>query len=197
MKIVSAEFVTGAVKPEQYPAPELPEIAFAGRSNVGKSSLINTLVNRKRLVKTSNTPGRTQQINFFRVNGSLHLVDLPGYGFAKVPPAVKRQWGPMVETYLSQRPNLKAVVLILDVRRNPGAEDDRLFHWLGRQVIPVRLVVTKIDKLGTNRRLDRLAAIGAHFAHQPWAPIPFSARTRFGREALWAALLALIGAPPS
>lgn len=196
MKITSADFITGAVKPEQYPPPEVPEIAFAGRSNVGKSSLINALVNRKHLVKTSNTPGRTQQINFFDINGAFNLVDLPGYGFAKVPPAVKRQWGPMVEAYLARRASLKGVILILDVRRQPGAEDDRLVHWLAERQIPMRLVITKIDKLGTNRRIDRLAAIGTHFASVPHAPIPFSARTRFGRDELWSALLDLMGAPP-
>jgi GTP-binding protein len=196
MKITSADFITGAVKPEQYPPPEVPEIAFAGRSNVGKSSLINALVNRKHLVKTSNTPGRTQQINFFDINSAFNLVDLPGYGFAKVPPAVKRQWGPMVEAYLAQRASLKGVILILDVRRHPGAEDDRLVHWLAERQIPMRLVITKIDKLGTNRRIDRLAAIGTHYASLPHVPIPFSARTRFGREELWSALLDLMGAPP-
>jgi GTP-binding protein len=111
MIIKSAEFVTSAVKASQYPEALHPEAAFAGRSNVGKSSLINTLVNRKRLVKTSSTPGRTQLINFFSVNDALSLVDLPGYGYARVPASVKRKWGPMIETYLKGRETLKAVVL--------------------------------------------------------------------------------------
>ena len=120
MKILSAEFVTSAVKPDQYPPVKYPEMAFAGRSNVGKSSLINTLVNRKRLVKTSSTPGRTQLINFFDINNHFTFVDLPGYGYAKVPTAVRKKWGPMIETYLSGRDSLKGVVVILDIRRNPG-----------------------------------------------------------------------------
>ena len=119
MLIKSAQFITSAVKPSQYPASTFPEVAFAGRSNVGKSSLLNVLVNRKRLVKTSKTPGRTQLINFFLVNQTLSLVDLPGYGYAKVPEAIKRSWGPMIETYLSERKALTSVVLIMDIRRLP------------------------------------------------------------------------------
>ncbi len=117
MIVKSTEFIKSAVKPGQYPDSDLPEIAFAGRSNVGKSSLINVLVNRKNLVRTSSTPGRTQLINFFDVNGRFTLVDLPGYGFAKVPLAVKKEWGPMMEAYFATRENLRGVVLILDIRR--------------------------------------------------------------------------------
>ena len=119
MKIISAVFITSATKPSQYPPARLPEIAFAGRSNVGKSSLINTLVNRKRLVKTSSTPGRTRLINFFEINQQIGFVDLPGYGYARVPESVKKTWGPMIETYLSNRNTLKGVVVILDIRRTP------------------------------------------------------------------------------
>ena len=119
MHIKSAEFVTSAVKPDQYPPESLPEIAFAGRSNVGKSSLINTLINRRRLVKTSSRPGRTQLLNFFIINDAFHMVDLPGYGYAKVPESVRRQWGPMIERYLTDRQTLRAVVLIVDTRRTP------------------------------------------------------------------------------
>ena len=116
MVITSAEFVKSAVKPAQYPSAALPEIAFTGRSNVGKSSLINTLVNRKRLVKTSSTPGRTQLINFFIINKTISFVDLPGFGYAKVPSSVRNSWGPMLETYLSTRKTLKGTVLIMDIR---------------------------------------------------------------------------------
>ncbi|WP_298438357.1 ribosome biogenesis GTP-binding protein YihA/YsxC, partial [Geobacter sp.] len=130
MHVTSAEFVKSATKPANYPPEEFPEVAFAGRSNVGKSSLINVLVNRKGLVRTSSTPGRTQLINFFLVNGGLMLVDLPGYGFAKVPLAVKKQWGPMMETYLSTRRTLGCVVLILDIRRVPTEEDRQMLQWL-------------------------------------------------------------------
>ena len=119
MHVKSAEFVTSAVKPDQYPPAKYPEMAFAGRSNVGKSSLINTLVNRKRLVKTSSTPGRTQLINFFSINEDFTFVDLPGYGYAKVPQHIRKKWGPMVETYLASRPTLLGVVLLVDIRRLP------------------------------------------------------------------------------
>lgn len=185
MHIKSAEFVTSAVKPSQYPSPEYPEIAFAGRSNVGKSSLINTLVNRKRLVKTSATPGRTQLINFFLVNGGLSLVDLPGYGYAKVPRPVREKWGPMVEAYLSGRPCLKAVVLLMDLRRTPRDEEFSLMDWLHHYRIPMILVLTKADKLSKTKqnRQRRSAAeslgVGADDLHL------FSAKTGLGRETLW------------
>ncbi|MEQ8152100.1 MAG: ribosome biogenesis GTP-binding protein YihA/YsxC, partial [Smithellaceae bacterium] len=130
MKITSAEFVKSAVWPTQYPPATMPEIAFVGRSNVGKSSLINTLVGRKNLAKTSNTPGRTQLINFFVVNEAVSFVDLPGYGFAKVSRALKRDWGEMIEAYLKNRPNLVMVILILDIRRDPSDDDLSLRDWL-------------------------------------------------------------------
>ena len=126
MIVKSTEFIKSAAKPAHYPPADLPEIAFAGRSNVGKSSLINCLVNRKGLVRTSSTPGRTQLINFFDVNGEFVLVDLPGYGYAKVPLAVKKEWGPMMEAYLSSRDTLAGVVLILDIRREPSPEDRQM-----------------------------------------------------------------------
>ncbi len=147
MKITSAEFVTSATKPSQYPTEGLPEIAFAGRSNVGKSSLINVLVNRKRLVKTSSTPGRTQLVNFFDINDYITFVDLPGYGYAKVPASVRKKWGPMIETYLSGRNTLKGVVVILDIRRTPREEEHNLIEWLEHYAIPSILVLTKTDKL--------------------------------------------------
>jgi GTP-binding protein len=150
MIVNTAEFITSAVKPSQYPEARYPEVAFAGRSNVGKSSLINTLVNRKRLVKTSSTPGRTQLINFFSVNGALSLVDLPGYGYAKVPESVRSKWGPMIETYLKGRETLNAVVLILDVRRTPGIEEKNFIDWLALYHRPAILVVTKADKLSAS-----------------------------------------------
>lgn len=188
MIIKSAEFVTSAVKPSQYPEALHPEVAFAGRSNVGKSSLINTLVNRKRLVKTSSTPGRTQLINFFSVNDSLCLVDLPGYGYAKVPAAVKRQWGPMIETYLKGRSSLKAVVLILDIRRTPGIEEQNFIDWLalyGRQAI---VVLTKADKLSKNKQKKQIQAIGTALGLDESALILFSAKSRLGKAVVWSAI---------
>ncbi len=186
MHVKSAEFVTSAVKPTHYPPSEFPEVAFAGRSNVGKSSLINKLVNRKRLVKTSSTPGRTQLINFFTVNENLSFVDLPGYGYAKVPKAVKKKWGPMVESYLASRSSLKAVVLLMDLRRTPRQEEFNLIDWLLHYKIPMILVLTKADKLSkTKQRKQRLVAadilgIEAEDLHL------FSAKSGLGKENLWA-----------
>ncbi|MBI5895670.1 MAG: YihA family ribosome biogenesis GTP-binding protein [Desulfobacterales bacterium] len=193
MKIKSAEFVTSAVKPAQYPAPEFPEIAFAGRSNVGKSSLINTLVNRKRLVKTSTTPGRTQLINFFIVNADLMLVDLPGFGYAKVPAAIKKQWGPMIETYLSGRPSLKAVVLLMDLRRTPGLEELAFMDWLQQYGVVSVPVLTKADKLSKTEQIKQRKRIAEALERTVESLILFSAKTKMGRETIWLQLENLIG----
>lgn len=191
MKISSAEFITSAVKPAQYPPAELPEIAFAGRSNVGKSSLINTLVNRKRLVKTSSTPGRTQLINFFEVNTQIAFVDLPGYGYARVPAAVRKTWGPMIETYLSCRKTLKAVVVIMDIRRQPREEEQNLIHWLAHFSIARILVLTKTDKLSKTKIIKQQEAIVKALEVEKEDVILFSAKTRRGKDAVWNAILAL------
>ena len=191
MIIKSAEFVTSAVKKSQYPPEDLPEIAFAGRSNVGKSSLINTLVNRKRLVKTSSTPGRTQLINFFDINGNLTFVDLPGYGYARVPAAVRKKWGPMIETYLSTRQSLKGVVIIMDIRRLPREEEHNLIHWLAHYSIASLLVLTKTDKLSKSRLIKQQAAIVKALAVAKEDVILFSAKTRRGKDAVWDAILRL------
>lgn len=188
MIVSSAEFVTSAVKPSQYPPGVLPEIAFAGRSNVGKSSLINTLVNRKRLVKTSSTPGRTQLINFFEVNGRFSFVDLPGYGYAKVPLAIKKSWGPMMETYLSGRETLAGVVLILDIRRIPRQEEFDFMAWLTRYGIGRILVLTKADKLSANQQRNQQRAVAAALGIAAGDLILFSAQTRMGRDQVWAAV---------
>jgi GTP-binding protein len=188
MIVKSAEFVTSAVGPTQYPDALHPEAAFAGRSNVGKSSLINTLVNRKRLVKTSATPGRTQLINFFRVNNRVSLVDLPGYGYAKVPASVKRKWGPMIETYLKGRETLKAVVLILDVRRIPGIEEQNFIDWLRLYHRTPILVLTKADKLSKSAQKKQRQVIGAALDANEAALILFSAKTRLGKAQVWSAI---------
>ena len=193
MIIKSAEFVTSAVKPSQYPPEDLPEIAFAGRSNVGKSSLINTLVNRKHLVKTSSTPGRTQLINFFDINGNITFVDLPGYGYARVPAAVRNKWGPMIETYLSSRKTLKGVVIIMDIRRLPREEEQNLMDWLAHYALASVLVLTKTDKLSKTKVIKQQNAIVKALAVAKEDVILFSAKTRRGKDAIWNAILSLTG----
>jgi GTP-binding protein len=186
MKVLSADFVLSAKEPIHYPPATLPEIAFAGRSNVGKSSLINTLLKRKGLARTSNTPGRTQEINFFSVNDRLYFIDLPGYGYAKVPEKIRKNWGPMIETYLSLRQTLRLVVLILDVRRDPSEEDRQLIGWLQHYRLSFLIVLTKIDKVSRNQRGDQQRRINAELNLAPETPlIPFSAKTGDGKDLLW------------
>ena len=196
MIIKSAEFVKSAVKPSQYPSAELPEIAFAGRSNVGKSSLINTLVNRKRLVKTSSTPGRTQLVNFFIINKAFLFVDLPGYGYAKVPASVKKLWGPMVETYLSTRKTLKGVVLIMDIRRKPGLQELNFIEWLDYYSISKILILTKIDKLSKTKQIKQRLLIEKDLGEDNNDLILFSAKSRRGKDAVWDAVDRLIHISP-
>ena len=179
-------FLKSAFHEGQYPPPDKPEIAFAGRSNVGKSSLINALVNRKNIAKTSSRPGRTQSINFFSVNRSVYFVDLPGYGFARVPIEVKKSWRHMVESYLRNRPNLKAVVVILDVRREPTPGDMDLLNWLRHYGIDTLTVLTKADKVSRQKAQRQSGLIARQFLKiSPVTPILFSARTREGREEIW------------
>jgi len=189
--IKSAEFITSAVKKSQYPPEGLPEIAFAGRSNVGKSSLINTLVNRKHLVKTSSTPGRTQLINFFDINNKLTFVDLPGFGYARVPVSVRKKWGPMIETYLSTRKTLNGVVIIMDIRRLPREEEQNLIGWLAHFSIAGIWVLTKTDKLSKTKIVKQQDAIVRALAVEKEDVILFSAKTRRGRDAVWDAILTL------
>lgn len=186
MKITSAEFVTSATGVNKCPDTSHPEVAFAGRSNVGKSSLINTLLNRKRLARTSNTPGRTQLINFFAINESFHFVDLPGYGFAKVPIRVKAQWGKMIEGYLSGREQLRGVVLLIDIRHKPTTDDQQMYDWLKHFNIPAMVVVTKADKLGRGRAMQNLKVARDVLSVKEGDPmIMFSAITRQGKEEIW------------
>ncbi len=193
MIIKSAEFIKSAVKPAQYPDAVLPEFAFTGRSNVGKSSLINTLVNRKRLVKTSATPGRTQLINFFLINKTFSFVDLPGFGYAKVPASVRKKWGPMIETYLSTRKTLKGVALIMDIRRIPGLQDLNFIEWLYYYNIPGMLILTKADKLSKTKQLAQKATIAKALSVDKDDLILFSAKSRLGKDVVWDAIEELIG----
>jgi len=147
MKIISAEFVTSAVGPKQFPEDDRPQVAFSGRSNVGKSSLINAFLNRKSLVKTSATPGKTQLLNFFLINNEFYCVDLPGYGYAKAPRSVVDAWAPMIEGYIKDSPQIRVVVVLLDIRREPDERDRRLIDWLAHYGVPALFVLTKADKL--------------------------------------------------
>ncbi|MGO9214310.1 MAG: ribosome biogenesis GTP-binding protein YihA/YsxC [Syntrophales bacterium] len=186
MKIISAEFIKSAVWPPQYPPATLPEIAFVGRSNVGKSSLINTLVGRKNLAKTSNTPGRTQLINFFAINEKVSFVDLPGYGFAKVAQSVKKDWGDMIEAYLRERLSLALVVFILDIRRDPSVDDLSLRDWLAHYRIPYVYILTKADKLSNNQAIAQKRAIEKTLRVSAENKlILFSAITQKGKSDIW------------
>ncbi len=184
------QFVTTATKPSNYPPPTnsdgkvIPEIAFAGRSNVGKSSLINHLLGTKKLVKTSSTPGKTQHLNFFLVDNALMIADLPGYGFAKVPDSIRKKWGPMIQTYLEQREELKVILFLLDIRRIPNQDDIRFLDWACHNEKAVVLVLTKVDKvkLGERKRnkkkiMDLLPVDNLHAVY-------YSAQKNEGRREL-------------
>jgi len=178
LNLHKAEFLTSAVDPKGYPVHDLKEIALVGRSNVGKSSLINTLVNRKKFARTSNQPGRTQTINFYQVD-TLCLVDLPGYGFSKVPDAVRKQWRPMIENYLTGRPNLVGVLHLVDVRHPPSEDDKTMNSWLRKMDMPYVLVATKLDKISRGQYGRHAKVIRDILRVEP---LLFSAETKQGRD---------------
>jgi GTP-binding protein len=191
MKLLSAEFIKSSVSPEQFPPDRLPEIAFVGRSNVGKSSLINSLLHRKKLAKVSKTPGKTRAVNFFTVRTSdphlslLSLVDLPGYGYAKVSKAMRAQWGPMIEQYLEQRESLGAVILLIEARVWMP-QDVLTVQWVQSLGCGLILVLTKADKLRQSERAPSLAAVRTAFGLSPEVPVLlYSAETHEGRDSLW------------
>jgi len=195
MIIRTVDFVTSAAALSGCPEPGLPEIAFAGRSNVGKSSLINSLLNRKGLVRTSSTPGRTQLLNYFAINEELYFVDLPGYGFARAPRSVRERWQPMVKGYLSGRTTLKAVVWLLDVRRTPSAEDLEFLDWLEEAGLPTIPVVTKVDKVSRQQLTQRLAEISRCTGLEKEHFTPFSTLKRQGHKEVWDLITAALEAP--
>ncbi|QDG54218.1 YihA family ribosome biogenesis GTP-binding protein [Persicimonas caeni] len=193
MKITKAEFIKSATQPEHFPPADKPEVAFAGRSNVGKSSLINTLLNRKKLVKVSGRPGHTQLVNFFNINDQLYFVDLPGYGFAKVPKEVKDAWGPMIEGYLANRPNLTAMVCIMDVRRGVQEDDFELIHAAPHFGVQPILVFTKADKLNKQKKKQRRIDIANEFGVHKDDIILFSSLNRTGVDRVWRRIEELTG----
>lgn len=184
MKITSAEFVKSAVAPAHWIADGRPEVAFLGRSNVGKSSLINSLLMRKGLARTSNTPGRTQSINYFLINGSFYFVDLPGYGYAKVSKAMRADWGKMAERYLSKPDGPALCVQLIDSRHNPTELDLQLKEWLIANGKPSIVVATKADKLSRNQLQKQMKASGELLGGRE--VLHYSSEKGTGREKLWA-----------
>jgi len=180
VKISSARFVKSATQPDDFPRDQRPEIAFCGRSNIGKSSLLNTLTDTHRLARTSSSPGRTQTINFFLINDRIYFVDLPGYGYAKAPKVVKEKWGGMIEGYLRDRKQLKLAVMLIDSRMPPMDSDMMMKEWLDHHGIPNAVVLTKIDKISRNQ-LNQALRTGARMLNTKEI-IPFSAVTHSGKN---------------
>ncbi len=192
MNFSTVEFLLSVHRLQQLPPPELPEVAFAGRSNVGKSSLINTMIGRKSLVKVSSRPGKTQGLNYFRVDDQFFLVDLPGYGFAKVPKAMQNAWQGLISTYLENRLSLRCVVVIIDIRHEPKAQDNQLIGWLREKGIPSLPVYTKIDKISGSQRDRHARLLDAGHGLSPSQRLLFSAKTGQGRDELIGALAAFL-----
>ncbi|HEY2421062.1 MAG TPA: ribosome biogenesis GTP-binding protein YihA/YsxC [Neobacillus sp.] len=189
MKVVSSNIVISAVKPEQYPETELPEFALAGRSNVGKSSFINKMLNRKGLARISSKPGKTQTLNFYLINEVLHFVDVPGYGYAKVSKSERAAWGKMIETYITKREQLKAVVLIVDLRHPPSRDDVMMYDFLKHYEIPCVIIATKADKIPKGKWQKHLKVIReALDVDKNDHMILFSSETGEGKDEAWALL---------
>jgi GTP-binding protein len=185
MLIQSVEFVTSAGRARECPPGGMPEIAVSGRSNVGKSSLLNTLFARRNLVKVSGTPGKTQRLNFFRVNDRFHIVDLPGYGYARAPGAMRARWSAMMQEYLQHRRELVAMIQLVDCRHAPSDEDQEMVDWLRGERLPFALVATKVDKLAPTRVPETVAALAAALGLPAEQPVlAFSSHAGRGRPEL-------------
>ncbi|WP_417899400.1 ribosome biogenesis GTP-binding protein YihA/YsxC [Bacillus haimaensis] len=189
MKVTQAEIVISAVKPEQYPNDLLPEFALAGRSNVGKSSFINKMINRKNLARTSSKPGKTQTLNFYLINEMLHFVDVPGYGFAKVPKSERDAWGRMMQTYLTSREQLRAVLMIVDLRHPPSKDDVTMYDYLKHYDLPVIVIATKADKIPKGKWQKHKKVVRETLdMDQEDEVVLFSSETGQGKDEVWGIL---------
>ena len=196
MIIKQAELETVCGITSKLPENAFPEVAFAGKSNVGKSSLINGLLNRKSLARTSSQPGKTQTINFYKVNGDLYLVDLPGYGYAKVSNEIKAKWGRMIENYLHGSKQLKAVFLLVDIRHEPSANDKDMYQWIVAQGYEPVIIATKLDKIKRSQVQKQMKILKEGLNLLPGTQlIPFSAETKQGRDEIWDVICSFVEEP--
>ncbi|GAA0428877.1 MAG: ribosome biogenesis GTP-binding protein YihA/YsxC [Bacillota bacterium] len=194
MKVINAEIVISAVSEKQYPNDHLPEIALAGRSNVGKSSFINKLINRKNLARTSSKPGKTQTLNFYKINNGFYFVDVPGYGYAKVSKKEREKWGKMMEEYFEKRSSLKAVLLITDVRHEPTKDDIQMYDYLKHYELPVIVIATKLDKVPKSKRVKHIKRTKSVLQMESDdVLLPFSAETGEGKDQAWSIIRNHIG----
>jgi len=187
MQVHNVDLKISAVRPNQYPDDGFPEVALVGRSNVGKSSLTNTLINRKAYARTSSQPGKTQTLNFYNVEDAVYFVDVPGYGYAKVSKKEREKWGQMIETYLSQRKQLRGVVSLVDARHAPSEDDINMYNWLLYYNIPVLVVATKADKISRGKWNQAEALIKRELDFDPSSSdfTMFSSETKYGKERVW------------
>lgn len=194
MNVNNVELAAVAVKAAQYPEETMPEVAFAGKSNVGKSSLINTMINRKALARTSQNPGKTRTINFYNVESKLYFVDLPGYGYARAPKSEIAKWGKMIEDYLIKRESLKAIIMLVDIRHEPGENDKMMYDWLKHYGHKIIVVATKSDKLKRSQLPKHKKMLSQALGlEKEDILIPFSSENKSGREELWAVIEQMSG----
>lgn len=187
MKVTKAEIVTSAVSEKQYPDTNFPEIALAGRSNVGKSSFINRLIDRKNLVRTSSKPGKTRTLNFYNINDSFYFVDVPGYGYAKVSKQERNRWGRMMEEYFETREQLRGVILIVDIRHDPTKDDMQMYEYVTYLDIPLLIIATKLDKIPKTKQAKHIKRMESIFGSKAKV-IPFSAETGVNKDKAWQAI---------
>ena len=193
MRITRATFVTSLTGNQRFEGEGLPQIAIAGKSNVGKSSLINCLCNQNKLARVSAEPGKTRLVNIFRINDDFHLVDLPGYGYARVSRSMQEDWGQMMDSYLSGSEHLCHILHLVDIRHDPGQHDLQMQAWIQHNQLPCTVIATKCDKLSRAQQQKSILAICRALGVQPWDVLPFSSVTRAGREELLERLGKILG----